>query len=49
LRHAGGIHLDHQGRPEAVDDGAGQAVCLGMAEPVKRPIEQPFADLQGAG
>ncbi len=46
--HTGGIQLDHQDRPEPVDDEAGQPVGFGMSEPIIRRREQPLAQLERA-
>ena len=45
--HAGRVHLDHQGLAEAVDDQAGQAVGLGMDQPVVGHADQPVAQRGG--
>ena len=45
----GGVGLDHGRIAEAVDDDAGQAIGLGMDEPVEGRIEQPLAQGQRRG
>ena len=46
---AGGVGLQHDHVAETVDDEAGQAVGLGMDEPVERSIEKPLAHGQRPG
>ncbi len=47
-RHAGGIRLHGENRPEPVDDEAGQPVGFGMDEAIKGLIEQPLAQFESA-
>ena len=44
--HPGGVGLHDQHRAEPVDDQPGQAVGLGMDQPVIGRVEQPLAQLE---
>ena len=46
--HPGGVCFDHQDRAKPVDDETGEAVRLGMDEPVIGRIVQPLAQLERA-
>ena len=43
------IELHHQRVAEPIDDQPRQAVGLGVDQAVAGPVEQPLAQLQGAG